>query len=67
MTTKSKLTQADVPAGSGVDAMKIFDQITGASYYGVEFRWVLVNDPEARAAARKLVERLRAAKVRGMK
>ncbi len=67
MTTKSKLTQADVPAGSGVDAMFIFDQITGASYYGVEFRWVLMNDPEARQAARTLVARLQAADVRGMK
>jgi hypothetical protein len=66
MTTKPKPTQADIPVCSGVEAMSIFDKITGASYYGVEFRWVLMNDPEAVAAARKLVARLQAAGVRGM-
>ena len=64
MTTKSRPER--LPPGAGKDAEYLFDQITGASYYGVEFRWVLMNDAEARDAARKLVERLQAANVRGM-
>lgn len=41
------------------EATALFDAITGASYYGFGFRQVLIVDPEAREAARVLVERLK--------
>jgi hypothetical protein len=51
---------------AAIAAARIFDSIAGASYYGLAFRDVLRNDPEALAAAEKLVERLRAGGVRGL-
>jgi hypothetical protein len=41
------------------DAKALFDQITGASYYGFGFRQALIIDEDAREAARVLVERLK--------
>lgn len=54
------------PASVGKDAESLFNQVTGASYYGFHFREVLMENPEARAAARKLAECLKAAGVKGM-
>lgn len=45
---------------------KLFDQLTGASYYGYAFREVLRNNVEAREAAAKLVAALEAAGVKGI-
>lgn len=47
-------------------ARALFDQITGAAYFGYHFREVLFADDEALAAAQTLVDRLRANGVRGM-
>ena len=47
-------------------AVALFDQITGASYYGFGFRQVLINDAEAREAARALISRLRFHGARGL-
>jgi hypothetical protein len=43
-----------------------FDAISGATYYGIAFKQILMNDPAARKAARELVVRLKANGARGM-
>lgn len=63
---KTKPTTNQLAPGAAQDAQWLFDQLTGASYYGFAFREVLMKDPEARKAARTLVNQLKAAGVRGM-
>lgn len=53
-------------ACSGHEANRLFDQITGASYYGTHFREVLMSDGEAYMAAQMLEKALLRAGVRGM-
>jgi hypothetical protein len=48
------------------DAKAVFDQLTGATYWGAQFREALFTDPEAMAAARYLVSRLRIRRVPGI-
>jgi hypothetical protein len=49
-----------------VKAGQLFNLITGASYYGMQFRQILATDPEAMKAAEKLAERLHEGKCDGM-
>jgi len=49
-----------------VKAQQLFNLITGASYYGMQFRQILATDPEAMKAAEKLAERLHEGKCDGM-
>lgn len=49
-------------AVSFAEASKLFDEISGATYYGVAFRQTLMNSPEAVEAAKKLIEALKADK-----
>lgn len=63
---KTKPTTNQLAPGAAQDAQWLFDQLTGASYYGFAFREVLMKDPEARKAARTLVNQLKAAGVKGM-
>ena len=49
-----------------VKAGQLFNLITGASYYGMQFRTILATDPEAMKAAEKLVERLHEGGCQGM-
>lgn len=46
---------------------RIFDKIAGATYYGIAFRKVLLDDDEALQAAEKLLERLRVHRVGGLR
>ena len=52
-------TPVELEPGVVEDAKSLFDQITGASYYGFGFRQALIIDEEARKAARTLVSRLK--------
>ena len=58
-TLPAGLPIVDLAPGTVEDATALFDSISGASYYGFGFRQVLIVDPEAREAARVLVERLK--------
>jgi hypothetical protein len=55
---QTPLTPTELEPGVVEDAKSLFDQITGASYYGFGFRQTLIIDDEARKAARVLVSRL---------
>lgn len=54
----------DVP-GDPAEVARLFDEATGASYYGHCFRLAVLRDPVAAEALRVLVDRLRAAGVPG--
>lgn len=55
------------PAGGVIeDSKELFDKITGASYHGVGFRQILINDPEALKAARTLVDALKKHGAKGL-
>ncbi len=45
-------------------ATEAFDAITSAMWHGLDFRMILSEDPEALAAAEKLVLRIRANKAK---
>lgn len=54
------------PAPGREEAVPLFDAITGASYFGFGFRQILLEDPQARAAAQILVDRLRQHGAKGL-
>ena len=54
------------PVGVMADAIHLFDQITGASYHGVGFKKILIEDEEAFKAARTLVDLLKHHGMKGM-
>ena len=60
------MIQTDENTKNFVKATQLFDLISGAFYYGTKVRQVIATDPEACAAAKKLVERLAAHKCQGM-
>lgn len=63
---KTEETTKEEHVGKFVKAGMLFNKLTGASYYGMNFRQILATDPEAMAAAEKLVERLAAKECEGL-
>jgi hypothetical protein len=63
---RQKGVAALVAADATQRATTLFDQLTGASYYGYAFREVLRTNHEAREAAGRLVACLKAAGVKGL-